>query len=491
MVEKNQNIKKVEQPKEKFFTLSEFRHEAGIPLILAKKMVIWGVVKAERSIDGTLRIAGPEVKKAIVLIEKPWVKAYYFLRALGPGLITGASDDDPSGIGTYSSVGAKFGFGILWMAAWLLPMMLAVQEVCARIGIVTNRGLAGVLQQHYKKKIVGVAVVLLIFANIVNIGADLGAMAASLRLLVHINFYVAAIFFAILTIILEIFIGYHLYIKFLKWLSISVLAYIVTGLIINPEWKVVFTSAFIPKIIFSKEYIFAMIAVFGTSITPYLFFWQTSGEVEENKLHQKLHKLLRKNENNGVHARIGRMRTDVGTGMFLANLVLFFIILTTAQVLFNQGITEIESAHQAAEALRPLAGDYAYWLFAFGIIGTGMLAVPVLAGSGAYALSEIMKWREGLELKFSRAKGFYLVITFSILIGLSLNFFHINPIKALYYSAFLNGLIALPLLVVIMIVGDDKKIMGRETHPVWVRIFGWMAVLFMIGAIIATGILYL
>lgn len=490
MEEKKQNINPVNQSKEQLFTLSEFRHEVGIPLVLAKKLVVWGVVSAEKAVDGTIRIAAPEVIKAIKLLEKPWIKAYYFIRALGPGLITGASDDDPSGIGTYSSVGAKFGFGILWMAAWLLPMMLAIQEVCARIGIVTNHGLAGVLQRHYRKKIVAVVVMLLIIANIANIGADLGAMAASLQMLTHINFYAGAIFFAVLTIIFEIFIGYHLYVKFLKWLAISVLAYVVTGFIIHPEWKVVFSSAFIPKITFSKEYVFAMIAVFGTSITPYLFFWQASEEVEENKLHQKLHKLLHKKEN-GMRYKIARMRTDVGTGMILANIVFFFIIITTAQVLFKNGITNIDSAEQAALALEPLAGKYAFLLFAFGIIGTGMLAVPVLAGSGAYALAEIMKWREGLEQKFSRAKGFYLVITFSILVGLALNFFHINPITALYYSAFLNGVIALPLLVVIMIVGDDKKIMGRETNPTWVRLFGWMAVLFMTGAVIATAILYI
>jgi len=485
-----ENINQNQKTEEKFFTLSEFRHEVGIPLILAKKMVMWGEVKAIKTIDGTIQIAGSEVVKAVKLIENPWIKAYYFIRALGPGLITGASDDDPSGIGTYSSVGAKFGFGILWMAAWLLPMMLAIQEVCARIGIVTNRGLAGVLQKHYKKKIVGVAVVLLIIANVANIGADLGAMAASLQLLIPINFYAAAIFFAVLTILFEIFVGYHIYVKFLKWLAISVLAYVVTGFIIHPDWKIIFNSAFIPKITFSKEYVFAMIAVFGTSITPYLFFWQASEEVEENKLHQKLHKLLHKKEN-GMRYKIARMRTDVGTGMILANIVFFFIVVTTAQVLFKNGITNIDSADQAALALRPLAGKYAFLLFAFGIIGTGMLAVPVLAGSGAYALAEIMKWREGLEQKFSRAKGFYLVIALSILVGLSLNFFHINPIMALYYSAFLNGVIALPLLIVIMIVGDDKKIMGKETHPVWVRIFGWLAVLFMVGAIIATAILYL
>ena len=472
------------------FTLSEFRHEVGIPLILAKKLIIWGEISAIKAMDGTLQIAGTEVLKVAELIKNPWVRAYYFVRALGPGLITGASDDDPSGIGTYSSVGAKFGFSILWMAAWLLPMMLAIQEVCARIGIVTNHGLAGVLQRHYKKKVVAAAVALLIIANIANIGADLGAMAASLQMLTHVNFYVAAVFFALLTIAFEIFIGYHLYVKFLKWLAVSVLAYVVTGFIIHPEWKEIFKVAFIPNITFSKEYVFAMIAVFGTSITPYLFFWQASEEVEENKLHQKLHKLLRKKENNGLHYKLGKMRTDVGTGMILANVVFFFIVVTTAQVLFKNGITDITSAEQAAMALQPLAGKHAFLLFAVGIIGTGMLAVPILAGSGAYALAEIMKWQEGLEEKFSRAKGFYLIITFSILIGLALNFFRINPITALYYSAFLNGIIALPLLIAIMIVGDDKKIMGKETNPVWVRIFGWLAVAFMTGAIIATGVLY-
>lgn len=476
---------------DKLFTLSEFRHEVGIPLVMAKKFVIWGEIEAVRAVDGTLQIAEAEVFKIARLIRNPWIRSYYFVRALGPGFITGASDDDPSGIGTYSSVGAKFGLGILWMAAWLLPMMLAIQEVCARIGIVTNRGLAGVLQRHYKKKVVGAAVVLLIVANVVNIGADLGAMAAALQMVTHINFYVGAIFFALLTIVCEIFIGYHLYVKFLKWLAVSVFAYVATGFIINPEWKEIFSSAFIPRITFSHEYVFAVIAVFGTSITPYLFFWQTSGEVEENKMRRKIRKLLHKKEDINMDHKIGRMRTDVGTGMVLANVVFFFIVMTTAQVLFKNGITEIASAEQAALALQPLAGKYAFLLFAFGIIGTGMLAIPVLAGSGAYALAEVMKWREGLEEKFSRAKGFYLVITFSILVGLSLNFFHINPITALYYSAFLNGIIALPLLIAIMVVGDDKKIMGRETNPVWVRVFGWTSIVFMAMAVAASIILNL
>jgi NRAMP (natural resistance-associated macrophage protein)-like metal ion transporter len=476
--------------KQKFFTLSEFRHEVGIPLVLARKLILWGEVEAEKAIDGTLRVARSEVLVAKNLIATPWQKALYFFRALGPGLITGASDDDPSGIGTYSSVGAKFGFSILWMAAWLLPIMFAIQEACARIGIVTNKGLAGVLQKHYRKRVVFVAVMLLIIANVVNIGADLGAMSSALAMLTGFNFYFGAIFFALLSIAMEVFVGYHFYVKFLKWLALSVLAYVVTGFIINPDWRVIFHATFLPSFKFSEEYIFAMVAVFGTTITPYLFFWQTSEEVEENKLHKKLHKLLLGKKEDDLPTKIARMRTDVGTGMILANVVFFFIVLTAAQTFFANGITNIESAEQAAQALRPLAGDWAYLLFAVGIIGTGLLAVPILAGSGAYALSELMHWHEGLELKFSRAKGFYAVIIISILVGLFLNFFQINPIRALYYSAFLNGVIALPLLIVIMVVGNDKKIMGRETHPRWVKFFGWLAVVFMAVLVLVSIWLY-
>jgi NRAMP (natural resistance-associated macrophage protein)-like metal ion transporter len=475
---------------EKFFTLSEFRHKVGIPLVLAKKLIAWREIKSVIDERGIIMVAESEVMRFVEIMERPWIRAYYFFRALGPGFITGASDDDPSGIGTYSSVGAKFGLGIIWMAVWLLPMMMAIQEVCARIGIVTNRGLAGVLQKHYKRRVVAVIVALLIIANVVNIGADLGAMAASLQMLTNINFYVGAIFFAVLSIILEIFIGYRIYVKILKWLALSVLAYVITGIIINPQWREVFSFAFIPKISFTEEYIFAIVAVFGTSITPYLFFWQTSGEVEENKLVLKIRKLMNEKVKNGRHDRIVKMRTDVGTGMILANIVFFFIVLTTAQVLFKNGVTNIESAQQAAEALRPLAGDYAYLLFAIGIIGTGLLAVPILAGSGAYALAEVMKWHEGLDKKFSRAKGFYMVIIVSIIFGLLLNLLNINPITALYWAAFLNGIISLPLLITIMVVGDDKKIMGRETNPVWVKIFGWGAIFFMIGILFLGLVLY-
>ncbi|OQA04653.1 MAG: Divalent metal cation transporter MntH [bacterium ADurb.Bin400] len=467
----------------KLLTLSEFRRELGIPLVLAKKLIVWGEVEAVRTVDGTIRVTEEELLEARDLLRHPWTKTKLYLRSLGPGLITGVSDDDPGGIGTYSSVGAAYGYALLWTAAWLLPMMLAVQEACARIGIVTNRGLAGVLQRHYKRRVVMGAVLLLIIANVVNIGADIGAMAAALGLITRVDFIAAVLFFALLMIGIEVLVPYRTYSKVLKWLTLSVLAYVVTGIMIKPDWSLIAEKALAPEVHFTKDYLFAMVAVFGTTITPYLFFWQTSEEVEEKRLEKDegVRPLSMQN-------RIARMRTDVKTGMVLANLVFFFIVVTTAQVLHANGITTIESAEQAAEALRPLAGDRAFLLFALGIIGTGLLAVPILAGSGAYALSELMKWREGLGYSFSQAKGFYLIIVFSILVGVMINFIGINPITALYYSAYLNGIVALPLLAVIMVVGGDSKIMGQEVHPRWVKVFGWMAVVFMAIAVILTVI---
>jgi NRAMP (natural resistance-associated macrophage protein)-like metal ion transporter len=466
--------------KDRFFTISEFRRKVGIPLVLVKRLALRGEIKAIRAIGGTIHIAESELLRVEELIKHPWGKTSLFIKALGPGLITGASDDDPSGIGTYSSVGAQFGFAILWMAAWLLPIMMAVQEVCARIGIVTNKGLAGVLLEHYRRKVVMLIVLLLIVANVVNIGADIGAMAASLEMLTQVNFYVAAVFFTVVIVLCEIYIQYHIYVKILKWLTLSVFAYIVTGFIVKPDWFYILRHSFIPQVNFNQEYIFAMIAVFGTSITPYLFFWQTSEEVEENKL------VKLEWDGPAIHQRIRAMRTDVGTGMILANVVFYFIILTTAHELFRNGITNIGSAEEAALALKPLAGESAYLLFALGIIGTGLLAIPVLAGSGAYALAELMEWEEGLEQKFYQARGFYIVIACSVIVGLLLNFLRINPITALYYAAYLNGIIALPLLVVIMVVGNDGKIMGEETNPKWVSCFGWLSVAFMSLAVLAS-----
>lgn len=466
------------QKKPQLFSLSEFRRELGIPLVVAKKLIELGELGAVSVVNGTIWLTHAQVQLAKTLIANPLKRARLFVKALGPGLITGASDDDPSGIGTYSSVGAAFGLSIIWMAAWLLPIMTAIQEACARIGLVTNKGLAGVLRKHYRKRVVFTAVALLIIANIVNIGADLGAMAASIGMFSDVSYYVVVAVLAVVIVLLEILVKYHLYVRALKFLTISVFAYVITGFLIHPDWLQIFKNAFVPQFSFSKDYIFAMIAVFGTTITPYLFFWQASEEVEENKLLG-----IKRPRKKGLYDRIAHMRTDVFTGMFLANVVFFFIVLTTAQVLFANGITNIQSAQDAALALEPLAGKHAAVLFALGIVGTGLLAIPILAGSGAYALAELLNWKEGLELKFSQARGFYLVIAVSILFGAAINFLHINPIRALYYAAFLNGVIAVPLLYLIMKVGNDPKIMGDECHPLWVKIFGWLGVFAMAIAI--------
>jgi len=470
----------IAEKKERLLTLSEFRRELGIPLVLAKKLIVWGEVEAVKAVDGTLRIASSEIEIAKKIVATPTAKIKLFVKALGPGLITGASDDDPSGIGTYSAVGASFGLSILWMAVWLLPAMTAIQEVCARIGVVTNQGLAGVIKKHYSRKILLGAVSLLIVANVVNIGADLGAMAAAVGMFSDLNVYVVILIFTLIIALLEIFVQYHLYVKFLKFLALSVLAYVITGFMIHPDWLEIFKHSFVPTIQFNNQYLFAMVAVFGTTITPYLFFWQASEEVEENRILRKKSHSSRRPLN-----RIPHMRMDVYTGMFLANIVFYFIVLTTAQVLFANGITNIDSAADAAKALAPLAGKNAAVLFAIGIIGTGLLAIPVLAGSGAYALSEVLDWKEGLELKFSQARGFYLIIMLSIVFGGLFNFLHINPITALYWAAFLNGLIAIPLLYLIMKIGNNAEIMGNECHPRWVKFFGWFAVIAMTVAIVA------
>lgn len=471
---------------EKYFSISETGRILRIPIVLVSKMIKWGLIGATLAVDGTIKISESEIIKTKEFLAHPWRKAKLYWKSLGPGLVTGASDDDPGGIATYSSIGAKFGLSLVWMALWMLPMMLAIQETCARIGIVTNKGLTEVLAKHYKKYFVFGVILLLVFANVVNIGADIGAMAASFVLLVPIKFIYAAIGFAVAIILLEIFVPYQKYFQILKWLSVILFVYVITVIIIQPDWMLVIKSAINPKIEFSKEYIFAMVAFFGTTITPYLFFWQTSEEVEDGKLEScsasELHKPKK------VFKRIVAMRNDVKTGMIFSNLIAIFIIITAAEVLFKNGITNIETAEQAAQALRPLAGNHAYFLFALGIIGMGFMAVPVLAGSCAYAISEMFGWKEGLGYKFSQAKSFYVVIALAVIIGFLFNFIGINPIVALYYSAWINGVISLPLIAVIMTVGGSKKIMGESTNPLWVRIFGWMAVL-VIGAGLVTTIL--
>ena len=471
----------------KLLTIAEFARALHIPLVLAYKIVSWGLIKGVEVIDGTIHITESGLEETREILKRPRQKLKLYWRSLGPGLITGASDDDPSGIATYSSVGAKFGYGLLWMSAWLLPMMMAIQEACARIGIVTNQGLTGVLLKYYKKYVVVLIVLLLVIANVANIGADIGAVAASVKMLTNVNFILVAVVFTILVILLEIFVPYEKYVHFLKWFSLILIVYVIAAFIIHPDWLNVVKHMFIPKIILNKDYLFAMIAFFGTTITPYLFFWQTSQEVEEGKLENCDQKELMQPKK--IKRRIFGMRSDVKSGMVFSNLVTLFIAISAAEVLFKNGITNIDTAEQAAQALQPLAGNYAYLLFSFGIIGMGLMAVPILAGACTYALSEIIGFKQGLGNKFSQAKAFYLIIVLAIIVGLFLNFVGIHPIKALYYAAWLNGVIALPLMIVIMLVGNNKKVMGQDTHPAWVKFFGWFAICGMTIAVFLTILL--
>ena len=383
--------------------------------------------------------------------------------SLGPGFITGASDDDPSGVATYSQVGAQFGYTQLWTAPFSFPFMTAIQEMCGRIGIVTGKGLAGVTRKYYSKQILYFAVLLLTIANTINIGADLGAMAASAELIFKIPFIFWLLGMTVLTLILEIFVSYKVYAKYLKYLALSLLAYVVAVLLIKQDWMSIFSSTLIPSISANPAYLMNIVAILGTTISPYLFFWQTGEEVEEEVALGKLRTMGRGMPHISVKD-IRKMRKDTVAGMFFSNLVMFFIIVTVASTLNKSGITTIQTAEQAAEALRPLAGDLTYILFAAGIIGTGFLAVPILAGSASYAVSEAFGWREGLYRKFTAAHGFYGVITIATLVGLFVNFLNIPAFQMLYYAAVINGIIAPPLLILILLISNNKRIMGDSTN---------------------------
>ncbi len=387
------------------------------------------------------------------------------MRILGPGLITGAADDDPSGIATYSQTGAQFGFGQLWTALYQLPLIIAVQEACARIGAVTGKGLAGVVKEHYSKKLLTAVVLLVVIANTINIGADIGAIASASQLVFDLPFAFYAIVSALVIVLLEIFISYKKYVKFLKFLTLSLLAYPITALIIHEPWGQILKATVIPHMEFSFSFLFIVVGVFGTTITPYMFFWQASGEVEEEIAH---HHLAQKGGTpHGIKKFIKEMRIDTTIGMFAAELAQWFIIITTATVLFSHGITNINTAADAAKALEPLvqsfpnAGQVAKGIFAVGIIGLGLLGIPVLAGSAAYAMAEAFGWRQGLYRKFRKAKGFYGVIIASTLVGLLMNFIGIDPIKALVFTAVFNGVTAVPLLFVIAKINANEAILGK------------------------------
>ena len=408
------------------------------------------------------------------------------IRRLGPGLITGAADDDPSGIATYSQVGAQFGFGLAWTMLFSLPFMIIIQEISGRIGCVTARGIADNLRRHYHPGLVRLVVLLLLVANVINLGADLGAMGAALQLLLGGNARLYTVAFGIVCVVAEIFISYALYSGFLKWLTISLFTYVAVVFAVHVPWRQALLATAVPHLSFNHEQAMALVAVLGTTISPYLFFWQSALEVEERRRGGGLPLALTPRE---ARPQFRRIRIDTVVGMGVSNLIAICIIYATAATLHATGITNIQTSSQAAEALRPIAGEFSFVVFAAGIIGTGLLAVPVLAGSGAYALSEAFKWREGLDRRLLQAKSFYATIAVSTMAGAALNFTPLDPVKALYWSAVVNGVLAAPVMAVMMLVASNPRIMGRLTLSRTMRLGGWLATLVMAGASIGFFVL--
>ncbi len=402
-----------------------------------------------------------------------------FFSKIGPGIITGASDDDPSGIATYSIAGASQGYGLLWTALLTFPLMATIQEMCARIGVVTEKGLAGNLKSYFKSKILlYFLAALIIIANTINIGADLAGMAAATRLLIPVHPLLIAIFTTFLIIALMVYFPYKFIASNLKWLTFALFAYIASALIVKQDWTQIIFRSFVPEFTTNKNYISIFVAILGTTISPYLFFWQTSEEVEERKeLEQEKHKriIVTKHE-------LKQVREDVNLGMLFSNIVMFAIIATTASTLFKFGINEIETADQAAKALEPLAGRAASLLFTFGIVGTGLLAIPVLAGSAAYAVSEIFGWKEGLSKSFRQARSFYVIIIVSTFIGFLMNFVHINPFKALFYTAVIYGLISPVLIFFILLLANNSEVMGKYKNNLVTNILGVLTLAVMTSA---------
>lgn len=415
--------------------------------------------------------------------DKHIKQAKSYWKSLGPGLTTGAADDDPSGIATYSQTGSQYGFQLLWLAGFTFPLMAIVQEMCARIALVTGRGLAGNIRIHYPKRVLYACTILLFIANTLNIGADLGAMAKATQLLVpSISFGLLLIGYTVLSLGLQIFISYGTYAKYLKWLALVLLSYVFSALAVHLDLTKLAEHTLIPSLTFSKEQIFLICAILGTTISPYLFFWQTSQEVEEAILVGKTSIRLREGT---TPEAVKTMRTDVWSGMFLSNIVFFFIVAACAATLNAHGITNITSAADAANALRPIAGENAYLLFALGIIGTGLLAIPILAGSTSYAISESFGWKHGLYRKLKSAPSFYGIIIISTVIGFLINFSGIDAIKALLYSAVANGLIAPVILFFIVRLSSNRRIMGEWVNNDWIAAFGWYITIIMVVSGIA------
>lgn len=411
-----------------------------------------------------------------------------FLRVLGPGLVTGAADDDPSGIATYSQAGAGYGFGLLWAFPLMYPLLLAVQESCARIGAISGKGLAAVIKENYSKKLLYMSVGLVVIANTINIGADLGAMAATTQLFIDAPFALLAVLYAAVIVLLVVFVSYKTYAKILKWLALALLAYPLTALLVGLDWSDVLKNTFTLTPTLNFETIFIFVGMLGTTISPYLFFWDTSEQVEEEVAKRNMSKIgeIPKATKRYLH----NLRIDNFVGMTLASMTAWFIVIAVASTLNKAGITEINTAADAARALEPLvqnfpnAGLIAKLIFSVGVVGLGLLAVPVLAGSASYAISETMGWKEGLYRKFRRAIGFYVVIILATLAGLAINFLGIDPIKALVYTAVFNGIAAVPLLWMIAKVGNNRNIMGDYKNGLLSNMFVWLAFAIMAAAVL-------
>jgi len=409
-------------------------------------------------------------------------KIKHFFKKIGPGFVTGAADDDPSGIATYSIAGAQYGYKLGWLALFLWPAMVAIQEMCGRIGMASGKGLAGVIKKYHSKKLLFMCVSLLAIANTINIGADLGIMAASMQMIFGLNFFGWLVLTGVLIILMEVFIPYKKYSGILKWLGLSLGVYVITAFMVKQNWTEIAWNTFIPQINFDLGYIMTMIGFLGTTISPYLFFWQASEEIEEEIADGEIKDFGCKSE---VKPReIKEMGRDTKIGMLFSNLMTFSIIITTAATLHANGIFDIETPQQAALALKPLAGNFAYLLFAIGIIGIGWQSIPVLAGSVGYAVSEAFGTGEGLSKKFKKAKVFYIVIALATIIGLAMNLLNINIMQALYYSAVINGIAAVPLIAIIIKLSDDERIVGRFKTSKKNRAIAWIIFGFMLISVL-------
>jgi len=395
------------------------------------------------------------------------------LSKLGPGLITGASDDDPSGIATYSQVGAQFGYALLWTMVLSYPLMVAIQEICGRIGRVTGCGLAANLRKNYPCPVLVLVLALMCAANVFNLGADIGAMGSSLALLIPGTAKLFTVAFGVASLLAVLFIRYTTYAKYLKWLTMSLFTYVAVAFLVHVPWQSVLTATLIPRMEFNQQSFVGLSAVLGTTISPYLFFWQASQEAEEVK-NNRGEKALKRAPVQAA-AQLQRIHIDTIIGMAFSNAVAFFIILTAASTLHTNGITNVSTCAQAASALAPIAGHFAGALFVCGIVGTGLLAVPILSASAAYAISEACKWKISLESSPRKAPGFYAAITVATAIGLGMDFFHIDPVKSLVWAAVLNGVVAGPLMAVIMQMASSRKVMGKFSVPPYLRWIGWLA----------------